>query len=233
MKKTLLILALLLVMGCLLSLVTFAAEATDGELTYTLMKGETEANNTAKIKSHRGKTFTETDIIIPAYVEYNGEQYRVIGTEDERTFQDTNITSVVFDDDIRWDLLSPHTFQSCGSLTTIDFGQSEIKKIGGYAFYNSEKLVLANNRMPNGLEELVDNYQFTNCKAMETLIFPESFTRFSADLNTAMSSSGILNLVFEGEMEHVYIRYINNLVVLIVICFYFHHFIICFFDNFV
>ena len=210
MKKTLLILALLLVMGCLLSLVTFAAEVTDKELTYTLMKGETEANNTAKIKSHRGKTFTETDIIIPAYVEYNGEQYRVIGTEDERTFQDTNITSVVFDDDIRWDLLSPHTFQSCGSLTTIDFGQSEIKKIGGYAFYNSEKLVLANNRMPNGLEELVDDLHFTNCKAMETLIFPESFTRFSADLDTAMHSSGILNLVFEGEMEHVYIRYINK-----------------------
>ena len=210
MKKTLLILVLVLVMGCLLSLVAFATEVTDKELTYTLTKGETEANNTAKIKSHRGKTFTETDIIIPAYVEYNGEQYRVIGTEDERTFQDTNITSVVFDDDIRWDLLSPHTFQSCGSLTTIDFGQSEIKKIGGYAFYNSEKLVLANNRMPNGLEELVDDLHFTNCKAMETLIFPESFTRFSADLDTAMHSSGILNLVFEGEMEHVYIRYINK-----------------------
>ena len=95
MKKTLLILALVLVMGCLLSLVAFAAEVTDGELTYTLTKGETEADNTAKIKSHRGKNFTETDIIIPAHVEYNGEQYRVIGTEDERTFQDTNITSVV------------------------------------------------------------------------------------------------------------------------------------------
>ena len=210
MKKTLLILVLVLVMGCLLSLVAFATEVTDKELTYTLTKGETEADNTAKIISHRGKTFTETDIIIPAYVEYNGEQYRVIGTEDERAFQDTNITSVVFDDDIRWDLLSPHTFQSCGSLTTIDFGQSEIKKIGGYAFYNSKKLVLANNRMPNGLEELVDDLHFTNCKAMETLIFPESFTRFSADLDTAMSSSGILNLVFEGEMEYVYIRYINK-----------------------
>lgn len=210
MKRTLLILVLVLAMGCLLSLVAFAAEVTDGELAFTLKKGETEADNTAKIKSHRGKSFTETDIVIPAYVEYNGEQYRVCGTEDERTFQDTNITSVVFDDDIRWDLLSAHMFQSCGSLTSVDFGQSEIKKIGGYAFYNSEKLVLANNRMPNGLEELVGGSHFSNCKAMETLIFPESFIRFSVDENTAMSSSGILNLVFEGEMEYVYIRYINK-----------------------
>ncbi len=201
-RKAIITIMLVMLMACLLSLVAFAEDVKIGELTYSLTQGETE--NTATIKTNENKSFTNTDIVIPAYIEHDGVQYRVSGIANF-AFKNTNVTTVVFEDAVRWETLGDSVFYNCNSLTSIDFGKAEIKKIGNTAFAFSEQLLFADNRLPNGFEEFTGSQHFDNCNAMTTLIFPESFTYFKTDIR--IQSSPIVNLIFEGEMTNVFLQH--------------------------
>ncbi len=199
-KKFLFILSMVAVLALLFAMSVFAVDITVDEISYTL----TEDNNTATIKKHENTSFTTTDIVIPEYVEYEGEKYYVTEMVDY-AFKGSNITTVRFDDNCGIKVISYQAFYNCNSLTFIDFGQAGITTIAGEAFAFSENLVFKDNKLPVTFKEFSNGLQFDNCNAMTTLVFPETFTYFNTD--TRIQSSGIYNLVFLGKMTHVYLNY--------------------------
>ena len=96
-KKILLTLALALSLALLLAFTAFGVDIENNGLTYSLTQGENGADNTAKIKTHEGKTLSVTDIVIPEYVEYEGAKYYVTEMA-SFCFKNTNIATVRFDD---------------------------------------------------------------------------------------------------------------------------------------
>lgn len=203
MKKKLLVAFIaVLALVCLFTIAVSAAQI--GELNYTLTEGATESENTAKINKHENAIFEETDIVIPEYVEYEGKKYYVTAMADY-TFKNTNITTVVFDDNCGITTIPSSAFYNCNDLTLIDFGKAKITTIGHVAFAYSEKLLFKDNRLPVAFREFSGTQHFDNCNAMTTLIFPSTFTYFNTD--TRIQSTPIVNLVFEGEMTHVFLGY--------------------------
>lgn len=204
-KKFLLVAIMILAIVCLFSISALAATTiTEGELSYELTEGEEGKENTAVIKSKENATFTNTEIVIPAYVTYNNESYKVIAINNF-AFKNTNITKVVFEDECRLDSIGSSVFYNCNSLTSIDFGKAQIKAIGDKAFAYSEVLTFVDNRLPDGFTTFNGTQHFDNCNAMTTLIFPSSFTYFNVD--TRIQSAPIVNLIFEGKMTHVFLGY--------------------------
>lgn len=120
-------------------------------------------------------------------------------------FKKTNITTVRFDDNCRITLIPSQAFHDCNSLTLIDFGEAGITTIGHQAFSYSELLTFKDNRLPCEFSAFSGTEQFDNCYAMNTLVFPETFTEFDSD--TRIQQSDIVNLVFEGKMTKVFLQY--------------------------
>ena len=203
-KKILLTFALALSLALLFAFTVFGVDIENNGLTYSLTQGENGADNTAKIKTHEGKTLTVTDIVIPEYVEYDGARYYVTEMAGY-CFKNTNITTVRFDDNCRITLIPSSAFYNCNSLTLIDFGKAGITTIGHQAFAYSELLTFQDNRLPCRFSAFSGAEHFDNCNAMYTLVFPETFTEFDTD--TRIQSSNIVNLVFEGKMTKVFLQY--------------------------
>lgn len=133
MKKTFIVLAVMALLVLAFSLSISAAEYTDGEIKYTLTKGATENENTAIINDHKGTSFKNTVITIPAYIIQDGEKYYVTDMA-ETAFESTNITKIFFDPDCKITRIRNFAFKNCASLTTIVF-PSKLEKIHWQAFY--------------------------------------------------------------------------------------------------
>lgn len=160
-KKILLILSMVAVLALLLAISVFAVDVTVNELSYTLI----EDGKTATIQKHEGNTFSNTDIVIPEYIEYEGERYYVTKMA-EYTFKNSNITTVRFDDNCGIKVIPTQAFYDCNSLTLIDFGQAKITTLGDYAFAFCESLVFQDNKLPVAFKEFSGIYQFRDCFAM-------------------------------------------------------------------
>ncbi len=199
-KKIFLSLLTVLALVCLFTVAVSAVQI--GELNYTLTEGVDGAVNTAKINSHKNATFENTDIVIPEYVEYDGKMYYVTEMAGA-TFEATNITTVVFNDNCGVKTIPSYAFNNCDNLELIDFGKAKITTIEGRAFAYSEKLLFKDNRLPVAFSKFSGDQHFDNCKAMTTLIFPSTFTYFNTD--TRIQMTPIVNLVFEGKMTHVFL----------------------------
>ncbi len=201
-KKALLTIVAILTFSMLFALSAFAAEITVDGVTYTLTEGQDGIENTAKIKSHEGQTLSTTVITIPEYVESDGKIYYVTEMS-SNCFKKTNITEVYFDDNCRVKTIPSSAFYDCNDLTLIDFGKAKITTIEGNAFGYSENLLFKDNKLPCAFTTFSGTWQFDNCWAMTTLVFPESFTYFNTD--TRIQATNIVNLVFLGKMTNVFL----------------------------
>ena len=116
-KKILFACALVALLVCLFAVSVSAVNI--GGIDYSLKKGTDGAENTASINSHKNKTLSVTDIVIPEYVEYEGEKYYVTSMA-STCFEATNITSVVFDKNSRITVIPQWCFKGCSKLTYME-----------------------------------------------------------------------------------------------------------------
>ncbi len=137
-KKIFLTLLLVAILACVFAVSICAASVTVGEIKYDLKDGATEAENTATVASHKNKTFTNTVIEIPAYVEYNSEKYYVTDMA-TTAFESTNVTEIYFDKDCQIKYVRCWSFKNCKSLQTVVL-PSKLEEIRNQAFYYCEKL---------------------------------------------------------------------------------------------
>ena len=207
-RKIILTVSLVFVLACIFVISASAVEI--GGIDYTLKAGENGAENTASVNSHKGKTLSVTDIVIPEYVEYEGERYYVTSMA-ATAFESTNITSVVFDKKTRVTVIPQWGFKGCSSLTYMELPDS-ITQICADAFYGNSKMKLASGVMPASLTEEIGSNAFKGCTSLgiDTVVFPKGFTSFTVDIGFQGCSS-IKTLVFKGKMTKVRLQYYNGL----------------------
>ena len=206
MKKILLVLSLTLITMCLFAICANAVKI--GEIDYTLTKGETEAENTAQIGNHKNKKFTNTEIFIPEYIEYEGEKYYVTSVANF-TFELTNVTRIEFADNSRVKDVANGFAKYCSSLEYVKLHDG-IERIGGEAFIGCGKMKLASNFLPSSLCNEIGTYAFKNCSSLDSvLVFPEGFTSFTND--SGIQATPVNTLVFKGAMTDVHMRYFGKL----------------------
>lgn len=206
MKKKLLILALMLtLLVCAFAISVSAVNI--GGINYTLTKGEDGAENTASINAHKNnQSLTVTDIVIPEYVEHEGERYYVTSMSNS-AFENTNITSVVFDKNSRIKVIPSWAFKSCANLTYVELSDG-IEEIGSNAFQSSSNMKLASIFLPASLCKEIGASAFTGCQSLDPImVFPAGVTTF---VNDTGLQGAIRTLVFRGKMTTVSLRYYGS-----------------------
>ncbi len=209
MKKFLLMLSLAIVLVCIFAISVSAVEI--GGINYTLKKGEDGAENTASINGHKGKTLSVTDIVIPEYVEYEGEKYYVTSMSSS-AFENTNITSVIFDKNSRITVISQWGFKGCANLTYMELHDG-ITTISSSAFEGDSKMKLASGILPKSLSTDIGSSAFKGCSSLgqSVLVFPAGVTEFKND--TGLQGVSVKTLVFQGKMTAVRLQYYSSITV--------------------
>lgn len=208
-KRFLLVFSMAIILACLFVISISAVNI--GGIDYSLKLGTDGAENTANINSHKGKTLSVTDIRIPEYVEYEGVKYYVTSMS-STTFESTNITSVIFDENSRITVIPQWAFKGCSKLTYMDLHDG-ITTISADAFNGNANMVLAGGALPASLTS-IGTSAFKGCKShgITTLVLPAGFTDFTTD--TGLQESGtIKTMVFLGKMTKVRLQYYSDLAV--------------------
>lgn len=208
-RRILLTLSLAFILVCVFVISVSAVEI--GGINYTLKAGADGEENTASINSHKGKTLEITDIVIPEYVEYEGERYYVTSMS-STTFESSNITSVVFDKNSRVTVIPQWAFKNCSKLTYMELHDG-ITTISSDAFNGCTQMKLAGGALPASLTSLAGS-SFTNCKShgITTLIVPAGVTEFVNDTGLQHART-IKTIVFLGKMTKVSFNYYGGLTV--------------------
>lgn len=154
-KKLLLISCMVALFVCLLAISVSAIEVEIDEIIYTLTADEATGSYTACVGSNttdtnKAQTYTNTEITIPAYVEYEGKNYKVTDIS-FTAFEESNLTKVTFDPACEIEIIREYTFKNSKSLTTVVL-PSNLKIIAGAAFTQCEKLTAL--YLPETLERI-------------------------------------------------------------------------------
>lgn len=110
------------------------------------------------------------DIVIPQFVNYNNDTYRVVRISDY-AFQHDNITSIVLPEGLK--SIGDYAFNLCKNLTSIELPDG-LTSIGDYAFSGCD---LTSIELPNGLES-IGSYAFLKCNILSVTI-PASVLTFA------------------------------------------------------
>ena len=97
---------------------------------------DNEGNKYITIYGYNG---SNTDVIIPKYIEVYGEQITVKEISDEAFYDNDTITSVTIPDSVT--TIGDSAFYGCSSLTIVTISEnSQLNSIGDTAFYNCSSL---------------------------------------------------------------------------------------------
>ncbi len=160
MKKKLLLISCMVALFVYLFVISVSAatvkEVTINEIIYTLTEDEATGNYTACVGSTNTATnknhavYPNTEITIPAYVEFDEKNYKVTDIN-FTAFEGANITKVVFDPACEIEIIREYTFKNCKSLTTVVL-PSNLKIIAGGAFTQCSSLTAL--YLPETLERI-------------------------------------------------------------------------------
>ena len=163
MKKILLITLLVALFACLF--IVSASAVTDiGGLKYNL-----DATAGTATLTTDNKTIEVAEVVIPAYVTYEGVEYKV--TMDKYAFQSNqNIVSVTIAGGVG---IAQESFSGCKSLQTLVIGEGTSGIWNQKAFLNCS--ALKSVTLPSTLTSIT-SYTFQNCTLLEDITFPSGLT---------------------------------------------------------
>lgn len=161
-----------------------ADTVTEKGLTYTLVNKGGDGENTAEITAIV-KAKLESEVIIPAYVEYDGEKYHVTAVNTTFPGYNNKVKTIVIEDNPGLILkasifksnyitsakigegvtLCENMFSGCKKLTAVTLAEG-ITTIPDGAFYNCTKLV--DFELPSSVERIGAN-AFKNCSSLSGL----------------------------------------------------------------
>ena len=142
---------------------------------------DSEGNPYIKITGYNG---SNTDIVIPEYLEVNGEQI-VVKTINYKAFHNNDIiTSVAIPVSVT--TIGDAAFIDCSSLTSI-YIPSSVTTIGNLAFYDCSNLItviIGENSQLNTIGDAA----FTHCSSLTSIYIPSSVTSIGSDAFNGCSS---------------------------------------------
>ena len=132
------------------------------------------------------------NVIIPEYITYNEDTYRVIGIGDGAFNNCTSLTSITIPNSVS--IIGIYAFSGCSNLTDITIPESVIS-IGNSAFYCCSSLTSIT--IPNRVTS-IEIFTFMGCTSLTSVTIPESVTRIRDNafyLCTSLTSVTIPNRV--------------------------------------
>lgn len=113
------------------------------------------------------------DLIIPEYVEYEGDSFRVTSVYDRAFYNCSQLNSVTLPNSVV--SIGKEAFSGCSSLTTIHLPDS-ITAINDYTFCNTG---LESITIPNAVSSIGQS-AFYACKNLTSIVFPDSLKSIGA-----------------------------------------------------
>lgn len=104
-----------------------------------------------------------TSVKIPTYLEYNGQQYKVIEISSKAFYNCKSLRSVSIPSSVEY--IGSKAFYNCTNLTKITI-PTKVTVIGSYAFQNCKKLTKIT--IPKNVES-IGKYAFKGCNKLKTI----------------------------------------------------------------
>ena len=169
-----------------------------------------DTDQTASITKFVG---SETEVVIPSTVEYNGATYKVTAIADggysTGAFYNSNITSVVIPDTVT--SIGYYAFQNCRSLTSVNFGEnSQLTRIGTSAFHSCYSLTSIT--IPSSVTS-IGSYAFSYCYALAEVYNYSSLTITAGSSSNGQYAKVVYNasdLTGEKEKPETRITVVDN-----------------------
>lgn len=132
-------------------------------------------NKTLTISTNNASLFkeSEVDIVIPATLTIDGEEYTVTGMQSD-AFKASKISSVTFECSLT--AISGHAFENCKNLRKVILPDN-LKMIEGYAFSGCDNLEMPD--LPDGFQS-TGLCAFSGCGNLGKLTLPSSITNLGS-----------------------------------------------------
>ncbi len=124
-------------------------------------------NKTAKVRDYINNP---VDVIIPEYIEYENEKYKVTSIGDGTFYKCHNLTSINIPNSVT--SIGDGAFSYCDSLTSISIPNS-VTEIGDWAFRGCKSLTSIT--IPNKVTK-IGNSAFSYCDSLTSISIPNSVT---------------------------------------------------------
>ena len=157
----------IILLGLVLPLLTFAADFTEGGLSYTIVDNTKKEVN---VSYNPGLTL-EGEVVIPATVVYGGQTYSVVGTDMMAFYSCTKMTAITFGENMR--SVGANAFYGCLGLKSIDIPDN-ITTLGEGAFIYCTGV--ESLHIGSGLTEIAP-YAFNSFTLLETLEIPDNIIK--------------------------------------------------------
>lgn len=137
------------------------------EITKNIIKYNLDTDNkTAVVKYCIDDTF---DVIIPEYIVYENEKYKVTSIGVDAFYGCIKLTAVIIPNSVT--KIEKGAFFDCEKLESINIPDS-VTEIGEDAFFNCESL--QSIEIPNSVTKIGDS-AFSYCKSLQNITIPTSF----------------------------------------------------------
>ena len=183
-----------LFISLIFSLCLFSAQADKislGELTYIINTSAKEATLALCLSN------SITDVNIPAYIEYHGEQFTVVEIGDYCFYRKAAITKVTFDDESQIRNIGVKSFYQCTGIKDIEL-PDQITTIESYSFASCS--ALESVALPARLETL-DEGSFSGCTSLAEVTIPAEVSTIGMGCFDGCTSLESVN--FQGNPENI------------------------------
>ena len=154
--------------------------------------------NTVDLVSYADPKNPPSEVVVPATVEYDGEEYTVTNIGAGAFYECTTLTTVSFAENSKVTVIDNATFFGCKNLSSVTF-PAGLKAIQEGAFYECTKL--ESITLPNGFEGFGEG-AFAGCSSLKSISLPTSVEYISEMLFMGCSSLKSIslpaNLLFIG-----------------------------------
>lgn len=131
---------------------------------------------------------TTTDVVIPATVSYGGNEYVVLGVEDDAFKSNTRVQTVEIEGNVKY--IGANAFYGCTSLSSVKL-PDYMKDIRGFAFWGCSSLKSID--IPTGVN-YVRRQTFWNCTSLTSVTLPATLYSIDIEAFSGCSKLEAINL---------------------------------------
>ena len=158
-----------LIVSLFITTMAFAYDTKVDDICYNL-DNENKTAEVTYLPSWEGDEYYQSEIIIPAKIIYNGDEYSVTKIGNYAFSDCSSLTSITIPNSVT--SIGNEAFYHCSSLTSITIPNS-VTLIGGYAFCGCSSLTTI--EIPNSVTSIGGN-AFYHCSSLTSITIPNSVT---------------------------------------------------------